>query len=149
MSAVPADPPLSVLRIGADATEITAATGWLAALAEEGDWPEATRFALELSLEEALANVVMHGFKAVSHAPEIRLEYRAAGDGRIAVTVVDNGIAFDPTTAPEPVAPSSIEEARIGGHGVQLMRRFLESLSYARADGENRLTLVASPAKDF
>lgn len=136
---------VSALRVGASIDDITEATSWLADLAESEGWPQAMRFGLELSLEEALTNVVSYGFAAVDHPPSIRVEcYRLPG-GRVALRLIDNGIAFDPTSIMAPAQPASIEEATIGGHGVQLMRHFLESLAYSREGHENHLTLVAGP----
>lgn len=136
---------ISELRVGAGIDAIGEATSWLGELAEAGGWPDAMRFGLELSLEEALTNVVLHGFKGVDHAPDIRIECYGMPQDRVAVRIVDNGIAFDPTRVREPDVPASIEDAKIGGHGVQLMRNFLESLSYERVGDQNRLTLVAAP----
>ncbi|MFS8035417.1 ATP-binding protein [Xanthobacter sp. AM11] len=135
---------VSTLDAGARIEDITEATSWLAAVADAEGWPDATRFALELSLEEALTNVVSYAFKGLDTVPRIRIEcYRFPG-GQVGVQLIDNGMPFDPTTVSEPVVPDSIEDAKIGGHGVQLMRNFLETLSYAREGGENRLTLVAA-----
>lgn len=139
---------LSALQVGASIDAIAEATSWLSELAEEEGWPQSVSFGLELSLEEALTNVVSYGFKSVSHDPEIRLECYGLPDGRVVVRILDNGVAFDPTQLKEPEAAASLEEAKIGGHGVQLMRRFLESLAYERVDGQNRLTLVAAPAAE-
>lgn len=140
-----ADSLISVLRVGADISSITQVTSWLGDLAEEEGWPQAMRFGLELSVEEALTNVISYGFAEVTHPPAIRVEVHRLPEGRVAVDLIDNGVAFDPTTLAEPEAVTSVEEARIGGHGVQLMRHFLESLSYRRDDGENHLTMVAAP----
>lgn len=146
MSTPPAaDTLVSALRVGADIPAIAEATGWLGELAEREAWPDALRFGLELSLEEALTNVVSYGFAGVSHAPDIRIEVHRLPEGRVAVRLIDNGIAFDPTDIPEPEVPGSIDDAKIGGHGVQLMRHFLEHLAYRREGGENQLTLVAAP----
>ncbi|MDI4665234.1 ATP-binding protein [Xanthobacter autotrophicus] len=134
---------ISCLDVQARIDDITKATGWLGALAEAEAWPQATRFALELSLEEALTNVVSYGFRDSDAVPRIRIECHRLPEGRIAVRLIDNGVPFDPTTIAEPEVPASIEDARIGGHGIQLMRNFLESLAYAREGGENHLTLVA------
>lgn len=139
---------LSELRIDASIDEIGRATSWLGDLAEAGDWPQSARFGLELSLEEALTNVISYGFVGVDHAPDIRIECWRTPQDRIAVRIRDNGVPFDPTTLADPTVPASIEDAKIGGHGVQLMRNFLESLSYERADGENRLTLVGKADED-
>ncbi len=137
---------ISALRVGADIASISDVTSWLGAMAEKEDWPQAMRFGLELSLEEALTNVISYGFHQVAHDPDIRVEVHRMPGGRVAVELIDNGIAFDPTTIAEPEAVAAIEDARIGGHGVQLMRHFLESLAYRREGNENRLTMVAAPA---
>lgn len=134
---------VSTLDVGARIEDITEATGWLGAVAEAEGWPDATRFALELSLEEALTNVVSYAFRDTEAPPRIRIECYHFPGGRVGVRLIDNGIPFDPTTIAEPVVPDSIEDAKIGGHGVQLMRHFLETLAYAREGGENHLTLVA------
>ena len=140
---VPAGTLVSALDVGARIEDITHATSWLGSLAENEGWPDATRFALELSLEEALTNVVSYGFQGSDAPPRIRIECYRLPEGRVAVRLIDNGMPFDPTTIAEPVTPASIEDAKIGGHGVQLMRHFLEHLAYAREGDENRLTLVA------
>ncbi|MEP9352953.1 ATP-binding protein [Xanthobacter sp. KR7-65] len=136
---------VSTIDVGARIDDITDATGWLGELAEREGWPDETRFALELSLEEALTNVVSYGFAGVDTAPRIRIECYRLPDGRPMVRLIDNGVPFDPTTIAEPEVPDSLEEAKIGGHGVQLMRHFLESLAYAREGEENHLTLVTRP----
>ncbi|WP_454917811.1 ATP-binding protein [Xanthobacter sediminis] len=140
-----ADTLISALRVGADISSITDVTSWLADLAEQEGWPQAMRFGLELSVEEALTNVISYGFAAVAHDPDIRIEVHRMPEGRVAVELIDNGLAFDPTTLAEPEEVDTIEDAKIGGHGVQLMRHFLESLAYRRGEGENRLTMVAAP----
>jgi len=138
---------ISSLNVDARIDDITEATGWLGTLAEQEGWPEATRFALELSLEEALTNVVSYGFAGSGETPRIRIDCYRLPQGRIAVRLVDNGIPFDPTSIAEPEVPDSIEDARIGGHGVQLMRHFLETLAYDRVGDENQLTLVVAGPK--
>jgi len=138
---------ISALRVGACIESISEATSWLGEIAEAEEWPAGVRFGLELSLEEALTNVVSYGFKDVGHAPLRQAEAFDADVRRVAVRILDNGIAFDPTAIAEPDVPESIEDARIGGHGVQLMRNFLESLAYRREDDRNQLTLVAGPGQ--
>lgn len=146
MPALLAESLISSLDVEARIDDITKATGWLGALAEDEGWSQATQFALELSLEEALTNVVSYGFQDSAIVPRIRIECYRLPEGRVAVRLIDNGMAFDPTTIAEPEVPASIEDAKIGGHGVQLMRNFLETLAYAREGEENHLTLIAGKA---
>lgn len=138
---------ISALRVGARIDAISEATSWLGEIAEAEDWPAGVRFGLELSLEEALTNVVSYGFKGVGYTPDIRIECYRMPEGRVAVRILDNGVAFDPTAVGEPDVPETIEDAKIGGHGVQLMRNFLESLAYRREGDQNQLILVAGPGQ--
>lgn len=120
---------------------------WLAERAETDGWPDRIRFGLDLSLEEALVNVISYGFEGIAHTPRIRLDYFHVPGGGFALRIVDNGVAFDPLSVGEPEAVASVDDARIGGHGVQLMRHFLSDLSYERVGDENRFTLIADPGK--
>lgn len=143
--------PAHVLTLPPDTAAIERATQWLNDLAENEAWDGKLKFALMLSVDETLTNILMHGFSAAQNAaaPEhyIRLEHRHQGD-EVEILVADNGMAFDPTDIPPPDAASSVESAKIGGHGVQLMRHYLKQLSYSRVGDENRLRLVAERAGD-
>ena len=131
------------ISIAPTVDEIPHVNAWLETLAEAEDWAMRARFGLELSLEEALVNIITHGFKATRVTPMIRVDYLHRADGRGAFRIVDNGIAFDPTIASPPALAANLDEARIGGHGLRLMRHYLSDLNYTRVGDENRLTLIA------
>ena len=57
--------------------------------------------------------------------------------------MVDDGPRFDPLEeAPEFDPDLPIEERRIGGVGVHLVRTLVDDASYRYEDGKNRLILV-------
>lgn len=119
--------------------ELPALMSWLQTLAESGNWPAPLAFALELCVEEAVANTIMHG--SPTGAPEVIVSIREQ-DATVEVRIEDDGSPFDPTVAPPPREATTLEEVGIGGLGVHLMKKFSQSMQYARADGRNRLTLV-------
>jgi anti-sigma regulatory factor (Ser/Thr protein kinase) len=101
----------------------------------------AATFAIELVLEEVLMNIIWHAGAATSGDPEpIHLVARVQDDA-IVLCFEDKGIAFDPTHAAEPVVPASLDDARPGGLGIALVRKFARSLVYERAGPHNRLTV--------
>lgn len=106
----------------------------------------ATSFAIQLCLEEAFSNIVRHAFAGSANADRnvrITLGHR---DGLIFMTLEDCGIPFDPTAAAAPMAATSLEDAVVGGRGIQLMRKFAKRLQYERHDGRNRLRLQFLPS---
>jgi len=63
---------------------------------------------------------------------------------RVAVTVEDDGLPFDPRTAP-PFDPSQPLEARTGrGMGLHLLNQVMDEIHYERAGAGNRLRMVVN-----
>lgn len=96
-------------------------------------------FAIQLCLEEAVANIIMHGGTDPGHL-EIAVELEHA-NGMVIARVEDTGRKFDPTKAPRPAIATSVAEAKVGDFGIALMRGFASRIDYERRDGRNRLTL--------
>ncbi|GGF89290.1 hypothetical protein GCM10007301_56520 [Azorhizobium oxalatiphilum] len=137
--------PTDSVDVDASIEDLPRVAEWLAGLAERDGWTDRMRFGLDLSLEEALTNVISYGFEGLPQAPRIRVDYFRLPEGHAGLRIVDNGIAFDPLSVAEPEVAESVDSARIGGHGVQLMRHFLTDLAYERAGDVNLFTLVAAP----
>ena len=98
---------------------------------------EATR--IQLAVEEAVTNVVTHGYDDSGGDVSIRLESSPA---QIAITIIDAGAAFDPTTMPPPDVTADLDHRKIGGLGVHLIRSVMDEVRYARERDQNRLTLI-------
>jgi serine/threonine-protein kinase RsbW len=96
-------------------------------------------FAIQLCLEEAVANVMMHRAGGDDQV-EIAIELERNGNTLVAC-VDDSGPPFDPTQVPPPPLAPSLEEVNIGELGIHLMRSFANGMHYERRDGRNRLTL--------
>lgn len=142
----PSDPAiLSSIAINAVVDEIAKVSIWMEALEEQDGWPAPLRFGLELSVEEALANVITHAFEDGQSDPLIRVDYFRPSPDSVGMRIVDNGPPFDPTAVASPTLAENVQSAKIGGHGVRLMRHFLSHIGYVRRDDQNQLTLVAGP----
>jgi len=98
-------------------------------------------FGLDVVLEELLMNQVMHAHPGAAGTATVALQARVADDALV-LRFADDGIPFDPLSRPAPVAPTSLDDARPGGLGLHLLRRYARSLAYERVGGENRLTVV-------
>jgi anti-sigma regulatory factor (Ser/Thr protein kinase) len=103
------------------------------------------RYKVRLVLDELLANLIMHGRFADS-PPPVQVEVAAAGDG-VALALVDAAEPFDPRVAPGPQGPPSLDDDKVGGLGLALVRKMAEITAYLRLpDGRNRTELAISAA---
>ena len=96
-------------------------------------------FAFNLSLDEVVTNVISYAYADVQdHTIDVRLWL----DGEVLrAEISDDGRPFDPIEVPQPNIDAPIEERRIGGLGVYLVREMMDTLEYAREGGRNVLRL--------
>ena len=66
-------------------------------------------------------------------------------NGRAVLRFTDDGAPYDPTQQKDPDVTLSAEERDIGGLGVFMVKKFMDSMLYQRADGKNVLTLIKKP----
>jgi anti-sigma regulatory factor (Ser/Thr protein kinase) len=121
-----------------DVAELQRLAGWIEGFARQGMSTDVS-FALQLCLEEAIANIIMYG-AARDDRLEIAVELER-NEGTLVARIEDNGRQFDPTRAPPPAVATSLEQAKVGDLGIHLMRSFASGMDYERRDGRNRLTL--------
>lgn len=126
------------LVLGNDLAELTRLAEWVQDIVRR-DLSSDVSFAVQLCLEEAVANVIMYGATNGDRL-EISVELERSG-GTLVARIEDDGRPFDPTGVPPPPPVASLEDAKIGHLGVHLMRSFASGLRYERRNGRNRLTL--------
>lgn len=92
-----------------------------------------------LAVDEALANVIRHGYGGPCDKPiDIQIEAcREAGQDAIRITIRDFGKQVDPSE----IAGRPLEEVRPGGLGVHIIRSVMDEVTYSPAEGGG-MTLV-------
>lgn len=99
---------------------------------------------IRIASEEALVNVISYAYP--DGAGNIEISCNAEDDSkegkRLTIQIVDWGIAFNPLALPEPDINSPIEERRIGGLGIYMMRNIMDEIHYKRDGDKNILILV-------
>jgi len=101
--------------------------------------PRAT-YVVDLALEELLGNTVRYGYGSSAVSGEIEVVAGLADD-EITLQLTDDAAPFDPTGHPEPTPAPSLEETRIGGLGISMVRHAVDALTYER-EGERNCTRV-------
>jgi len=98
-----------------------------------------TSLAIQVCLEEAIANIIMYG-AVEDERIEISVELNSAA-GMLVAQIEDTGQEFDPTQAPLLTVASSLADAKPGKVGIHLMRSFSDEMTYLRDGDRNHLTL--------
>lgn len=97
-------------------------------------------FGLALALEECGSNVVNHALQRDARRQfQLSCEHSA---GAVVIELRDRGPEFDPTAVRAVELDPAGDDRSPGGWGIQLVRRYIDEISYRRENGENVLLLV-------
>jgi serine/threonine-protein kinase RsbW len=117
---------------------------WIAEMCATNHLPPRLAAHVDLCLTEIVTNCIIHGYArtpAPTDAVTISFSRQRA---QVVCCIDDRGVAFDPLAhEPDPL-PTSLDDAKVGGSGLRLVRRFADQLNYQRENGINHLTVVFS-----
>lgn len=96
-------------------------------------------FALHLVVEEIVVNIVSYAYpKGV--AGDAGVDVTNDG-GNITISFIDHGTPFNPLENEDPDVTLGIAERPIGGLGIFLVKKTMDSVEYRHEDGCNILTV--------
>jgi serine/threonine-protein kinase RsbW len=120
--------------------ELPVLAGKIEELAEKWELPMALTMNLNLVLEEAVSNVIFYAFKD-NEIHEIIISITLE-ENILTIEISDEGIPFDPTLRQKPDLSLPAEERPIGGLGIFLISKIMDSVNYKRYNNHNVLTLI-------
>ena len=59
----------------------------------------------------------------------------------VTIRLIDTGIPFDPLAKPDPDITESAEKREIGGLGIYIVKKSMDSIDYEYKDGKNILKI--------
>ena len=114
---------------------------WVDALGAEFTIPADTMFAIHLCLEEAVSNIIRHGYQGQGGRP-IFIEFTPESGIDILFTIDDQAPPFDPLAfGAGRQSKSQTDLLEPGGHGISFLRKYSGGLGYRRLPQGNRLTI--------
>jgi serine/threonine-protein kinase RsbW len=127
------------ISVGAHAAQLPVLTRFLQEFWSAAGLPPAESMKFELALEEVFMNVVMHGSPVAGTPVDVSV---ILCDGGLTLMVENDGPAFDPLLLAAPDVAASLEERKVGGLGVFLVRQLMDAVSYQRIAARNQLRMT-------
>ena len=124
------------MTIPADPSAIPAVTEGVNAMLTQKGWPEDQVMAIELALQEAVANGIRHGCRGDA-TKQVQCSVSIDAEGEVLIVVRDPGHGFDPTTVANPLAPENM--LKPSGRGIFLINGLMDDVQYA--DGGRELQM--------
>ncbi len=118
--------------------ELATLSRWINDVVDQTNTSKEFGFKLNLALEEAVTNIIQHGFVDNQQGC---IEIKVSLDGqKMAIDMRDDGIPFNPLEDHTILIPDNLEDAAVGGLGIHLIKNYVDNISYQRTEEKNILT---------
>ena len=103
--------------------------------------PMKLQTAVCVAIEEVFVNIAHYAYPASDGDMTLHIGFDESSR-TVTFRMTDRGTPFDPLQKPDPDITASAEEREIGGLGIFIARKTMDSLDYAYENGENILTMT-------
>ena len=108
---------------------------------EEYECPMKVQTAICVAMEEVFVNVAHYAYGDGEGDVALGIDFDAESRN-ITFRMSDKGTPFDPLQKPDPDITLSAEEREIGGLGIFIAKKTMDTVTYAYKNGENILTMI-------
>lgn len=107
--------------------------------------PDDTRRPFNIAFDDLINNIVSYGYQDdAEHLIEVEIEL---SDVMVEARISDDGVPFDPFAVEAPDLDDELDERRIGGLGIHLVRTMMDEALYRREFGKN-IVVIRKLRKD-
>ncbi len=107
---------------------------------EQVDCPLKTQMQIDVAVEELFVNIAHYAYTPNVGTATIRVDM-LPDPKAVSITFIDRGIPYDPLKKPDPDVTLPAEERQIGGLGIYMVKKSMDSMEYERRDGKNILKI--------
>ena len=101
--------------------------------------PSEAIFRVNLAIEEIVTNIIKYGYDDTApHTISVNL---TLFPDMIRLQLKDDGHSFDPLQTPEPNIHVPLDQRKLGGLGLHLVRETVSRIAYRRKNGANLLEM--------
>ena len=115
--------------------------GFVDEMLEKYECPMKIQTAVCVAIEEVFVNVAHYAYG--DGEGDVTLGIGFNNESReITFVMSDGGVPFDPLKKPDPDITLSAEEREIGGLGIFITKKTMDTVEYAYVNGKNVLTMI-------
>lgn len=126
------------MLLEATVDNLAKANAFLESVFEEAGVPLKVQLKVNVAFEELYVNVCHYAY---TDKGDIDITC-AATDDLIRITLVDSGMPFNPLKKEDPNTKAPIEERKIGGLGIFMVKKSMDEFLYEYLNGKNIVTII-------
>ncbi|MEG1524861.1 MAG: ATP-binding protein [Clostridia bacterium] len=127
------------LVVPAEVDRLDQVMQFIAVVLEKHNCPAAVETYLTMAVEEVFVNIVNYAYD--EGVGDVTLDADVC-EQAVTIRVTDCGKAYNPMEKSDPDITLAAEKRQIGGLGIYMVKKLMDEVSYAYADGKNCLTII-------
>ena len=96
---------------------------------------------IDIAIEELFVNIAHYAYNPKVGKATIRVNLNEDKPHSVSITLIDEGVPYNPLAKPDPDITLSAEERKIGGLGIYMVKKSMDNMTYEYKDGKNILTI--------
>ena len=115
--------------------------GFVEEILESHECSMKNQTAICVAIEEVFVNVANYAYGEGSGDATLEIGFDEA-NRNVTFRLIDQGVPFDPLQKPDPDITLSVEKRQVGGLGIFIVKKTMDTVCYAYEDGKNILTMI-------
>ena len=107
---------------------------------EEAECPMKAQMQIDVAVEEIFVNIASYAYEPQTGSATVRLEIKQDPKS-VVITFLDRGVPYNPAAKEDPDISLPAEERKIGGLGIYMVKKSMDSLEYRYEDNQNIVTI--------
>lgn len=95
---------------------------------------------INVAVDELYCNIASYAYPDSQGTADIIVQ--SPQNNTVAITFEDGGVPYDPLKKPDPDVTLRAEERKIGGLGIYIVKKTMDSVEYKYQDNKNVLTIT-------
>ena len=128
------------LTVNAAVENIPAVTAFVDEQLEALDCPLKAQMQIDIAIDELFSNIAYYAYNPDVGPATVRVEV-TRDPMAVTITFIDHGVPYDPLAKDDPDVSLSAEERDVGGLGIYMVKKSMDSIAYEYRDGQNILMI--------
>ena len=128
------------ITLTATLENIEAVTKFVDEQLEELDCPMKAQMQIDIAIDELFSNIARYAYAPNVGEATVRVE--SSDDPlTVIITFIDKGVPYNPLEKEDPDTTLSADERQIGGLGIYMVKKSMDSMEYEYRNGQNILSI--------
>lgn len=109
-------------------------------LLDANDCNHEAKMKIDVAIDELFSNICHYAYKP-EQSGKAKIVVDFCDENSVTIIFEDRGIPYDPLKKPDPDAKAALEDRQIGGLGIFIVKKTMDSMEYKNVNGHNVLKI--------